>query len=207
MKRGKAMKLHIFCRSYVGEKPCKWQFVHVIIGLLLVAGISCGCGSGGESASKGAGAVQPLKACELLTKADVEAALGVTVDEPLASFQENKDIRFWMSQCSYYSKNPESPKKGRGVGLMIQNSRNADPVKALEDYTASLKKALGDAYNAQTIDGVGARAVWNGSVKQLTIFEGSYMLIVSMVSPGQEERVVLETAKTLAKKVLSKLPQ
>jgi hypothetical protein len=199
-------------RSHAGQKPARWQWVHVALGLFLLAGIAVGCGGGsgngggggenaGQSAAEDSAATQPLQACDLLTTADVEAILGGTVDEPRQTSRDDEERQFWMSQCDYYA-----PQQERGAGLMIQSSANADPIKALEAHMANLKNSLGDAYEAQTVDGVGGAAVWDGSVKQLTVFDGAHMLIVTVTGAGQEEGIALETAKALAEKALAKLP-
>lgn len=202
------MILSLFHRSHAGQKLGRWQWVHTVLGLLLVAGLAAGCGggngageNGGESTSENLAATQALQACDLLTKADVEAALGGPVDEPRQTSRDDEDRQFWMTQCDYYS-----PQQERGAGLMIQSSANADPVKALEAHVASLKESLGDAYQVQPIAGVGEAAVWDASTKQLTIFDGAHMLILTVTGGGQEESVALETAKALAEKALAQLP-
>ena len=195
------MTSHVLHGNQVGKKPGKRQFVHIIMGLFLIAGLAVGCGGGGESAPKGSAATAPLQACELLTRAEAEAILEGTVDEPERKAKEDKESKSWMSMCTYYS-----PQKERGAGLLIQTS-SADPVKALEAHTASLKEALGDAYKPQAIDGIGGAAIWDGSAKQLTIFQGAYKLVVTARGTRLEEDVALETAKSAAGKVLSKLPQ
>lgn len=196
------MTSHFLLSNDVGENPRKRQFVHVIIGLFLIAGIAVGCGGGGESASKSSAAPAPLKACELLTKAEAEAILEGSVDEPTQQSKEDKESQSWMSTCNYYS-----PQKETGIGLLIQNSPDGDPAKALETLTASLKKTLGDAYKPQAIDGIGGAAAWDGSAKQLTVFAKAYKLIVTASGTQLEEGVALGTAKTAAEKALSKLPQ
>lgn len=58
----------------------------------------------------------------------------------------------------------------------------------------------------QIIEGIGARASWNSSAKQLTVFEGPLTFIVTIGLPGENE-VALEKAKMIAAKVLAKLPK
>jgi hypothetical protein len=196
-------------QTHVGEDLRRWQIVCVIVGLFLIAGMAVGCGSGssssesgGESPSEGEAVMQPLAACDLLAKTDAETILGGAVDEPQQNSQEDKERQSWMSTCNYYS-----PQAERGAGLLVQPSANADPAQALDAHVASLKKSLGEAYQAETIAGVGGAAIWDGSVKQLTVFDDAHMLIVTVTGGGQAEGVALETAKALAEKALSKLPQ
>jgi hypothetical protein len=178
------------------------RFVYSFIGLFLIIGIGNACGKDDSSDFKDSAALKPLQACELLTKAEVEAIFRTTVEEPRRTFKENKRQQFWVSTCDYYS-----PASSQRAGILIKNSQNADPAKAFEAHTASLKKALGDKYGIQAIDGIGARAAWDGSVKQLTVFEGRRMFIVTVGGPGEDERTTLETAKMIAAKVLSRLPR
>jgi hypothetical protein len=192
----------MFRKHPVTVKRFQCWFPYGFIGLLLVLWISSGCGNGDAGVTKNGGSGEPLQACELLTKADVEAILGGAVEEPSQMFKEKQKKQFWMSSCNYFA-----PATSRRAGILIQSSPNADPAKAFETHTASLKEALGEKYNLQPIDGVGARAAWDGSTKQLTLFEGPRMLIVSTGGPGEDEGTSLTTAKLIALKVLSKLPR
>ena len=176
--------------------------LYCLIGLSLIMGIGDAYGKDDKSDFKGSAELMPLQACELLTKAEVEAIIGGTVEEPRQTFKENPKQRFWMSTCDYYS-----PAKSQRAGILVKNSQNPDPAKAFEAHTASLKKALGDKHTMQAIDGIGARAAWDGSVKQLTVFEGPRMFIVTTGRPGEDEGTALKTAKMIAAKVLSKLPR
>jgi len=183
------------------EKFYKRKFIYGIIGFLLIIGFGSAYGKNDKPASKGTSVIKPLRACELLTKAEVETILGGTIDEPRQTFKENQKQQFWMSTCDYYS-----PVASQRANILIKNSQNPDPVKAFETHTASLKKTLGEKYNLQVIGGIGTRAAWDKSVKQLTVFEGPRMFIVSTGRPVEEGGAALETAKKIAVKVLSKLP-
>jgi hypothetical protein len=165
-------------------------------------GIGNAHGKDDKSDFKGSAELMPIHACELLTKAEVEAIIGGTVEEPRQTFKESPKQKFWMSTCDYYS-----TAKSQRAGILVKNSQSSDPAKAFEAHTASLEKALGDKYDMQAIDGIGARAAWDGSVKQLTVFEGPRMFIVTTGRPGEDEGAALETAKKIAIKVLSKLPR
>jgi hypothetical protein len=178
------------------------SFVYGLIGLLLVLMTLAGCGKEDSSDSKSGVSAAPLHACELLTQADVEAILGGPVEEPSQTFKENEKQAFWMSTCNYFA-----PATSKRAGILIQKSVNVDPVKAFQDHTASLQSTLGEDYSLKAIDGVGVRAGWDGSVSQLTVFEGPRMLIVSTGGPGVDEESALLIAKRIAAKVLSNLPE
>lgn len=181
-----------------GHRP----FVYGLIGPLLVLMTLAGCGKDDASVSNSKASAEPLQACELLTKTDVEAILGGPVEEPSQTFKENEKQEFWMSTCNYFA-----PATSKRAGILIQKSVNADPVKAFEAHTASLQSSLGKDYSLKAIDGVGVRAGWDGSVSQLTVFEGPRMLIVSTGGPGVDEESALTTAKRIAEKVLSNIPE
>ena len=55
------------------------------------------------------------------------------------------------------------------------------------------------------IEGIGDTAGWNVSTKQLTTFQGPFMVIVGTVSPKIEAASALELNKKLAEKFLLKL--
>jgi hypothetical protein len=74
-------------------------------------------------------------------------------------------------------------------------------------YEADLKEAYGDDYKMEVVPGFGDRAGWEKSTKQLTIFQGPFMTIVSAGSPDIEEAATLELNKKFAEKILKKLPQ
>jgi hypothetical protein len=195
-------RAHMLRDNQTPRKLRTLHFVTCFIGLLLIMGIGNGCGKDDKPDSKNSAESKVLQACELLTKAEIEAIFGETVEEPRQTFKENQKQQFWMSTCDYYS-----PAKSQRAGILIKNSQNADPAKAFEAHTASLKKTLGENYSMQAIAGIGSHAAWDGSVKQLTVFEGPRMFIVTTGRPGENEETALETAKTIAAKVLSKLPR
>jgi hypothetical protein len=149
-----------------------------------------------------AAAGKALRACELLTKADVEAILGAAVDEPTQRFKENAKHDFWMSTCNYFA-----PAISRSAGILIQKAQPADPDKAFEAHIASLRQALGSDFSLEPVEGVGARAGWDGSTRQLTVFEGGRMVIVTVGGPKLDAPAALQTAKKIAATVLSRLPK
>ncbi len=170
------------------------RLVCCFIGLSLIMGMGGGCGSDAKSDAT------TYKACELLIRSEIESILGGAVDEPREMFKDNPKRGFWMSTCNYYS-----PDTSRSASILIQSSPDADPVQAFESHTASLKRTLGDDYTMQTIDGIGTRAGWDGSVKTLTVFEGPRMLIVSISRPNEDQEIALQTAKRIAATVIPKL--
>jgi hypothetical protein len=199
-KEGKIMASFVLRGSRAGRPSRGQRWVLVIVGLLLAL-VAAGCG-GSKAAPQGAPALQPVKACEILAKADAEAVLGGTVDTPQEKDHESAKMKAWTSTCTY-----NSPQAGRGATLLIQNSLTADPAQALDAQVAALKKSLGDDYNPEKVAGVGDGALWDGSVKQLTVFTPGYMLVINVTGFKGEASSSLEAAKTVAEKVLGKLPK
>lgn len=192
------------------------QFILIVVTLSLLAALVAACGgaqpappaapaaqsgSAAQPAAQAATGGQPLQGCTVLTKADAEAVLGGAVDEPKQKEQEGKNGA-WTSTCSYYSSG-----NSRGAGLLLTYTPKSDPAKALTAYVDSLKKTLGDAYKPDTVAGAGDGAVWDASMKQLTVFKGAYMLVLTMSGGKLDADAALEGAKILAGKVLANLPQ
>jgi hypothetical protein len=145
-----------------------------------------------------------IDACRLLQKADVEAVLGRTVGEAEATTRG--DGAEWMSTCNYHSDTDDDVV---GAGLLVR-PHHADG-GAKEAYAAHEKELideLGAGAALTPVDGIGERAGWqtpNRVIGQLTVFEGPYLLILSIsTAPGGDQ---LSPAKTLAQKVLQRLSQ
>lgn len=164
--------------------------------LFLIFGIIAGC----EKVEKSTSTQKPIQACSILAKADVEAIFDSAVDEPSQTGSRKEEQNWWMSSCSY-----KSTSKKLSASVMIQNSNNSDPAKAFEAHEAGLKKALGDNYKLSKVEGIGRAAGWDGSVKQLTVFEGGLMLIITIT--GENEPSAMDTAKKIAAKTLANLPK
>jgi hypothetical protein len=179
---------------------------HIIIWLLMLLSLSAlllGCGAGQESSAGGSEFPAPVQACELLTKAEAEAMIGASVDEPQETYREEEELNHWMSMCNYYS-----PEKNFSLGItIIPHGRDVTGVEAFAQYEAELKEGLGDDYKMEVVSRVGDYAGWESSTKQLTIFQGPLMIIVGMVNPELEGTAALEFNKQVAAKVLTKLPQ
>lgn len=185
-------------------------FGRVIVALCLVATLVAACGGGGQPAAgqasataapaQGAASGQALSACTVLTKADADAVLGGSVDAPTPKVQEQKGGA-WSSTCTYFAAST-----AQGAALVLTYTPKADPAKALTAYTDSLKKALGDAYKPETVAGLGDGALWDAASKQLTVFKGAYMLVLTMSGAKLDAAAALAGAKTLAGNALARLP-
>jgi hypothetical protein len=170
--------------------------------LLSLSILLVGCGAGQESA-KGSELPDPVQACEILTTAEAEAMIGASVDEPMKTHNEQENPKHWMSMCNYYS-----GEKNFGVGVTIlPHGRDVTGAEAFALYEADLKENLGEDYQMEVVTGIGDHAGWEKSAKQLTIFQGPFMIIVGVTNPELEGAAALEFNKQVAAKVLAKLPQ
>ena len=169
-----------------------------LIPLLLVGTLGNSCGT---VQAEGA-AITPLDACELLTKADVEAVYGAFVGEPNRKALGSGP--FWVSMCNYDNAHTDAPVLS--VGLLVKaHGEAAGPETAYDAHLVELREELGDAVDMTPVAGVGARAGWSASTSQLTVFEGPYQLILSAAGRFAGDRLTF--AKQSAARVLARLPE
>ena len=136
----------------------------------------------------------------IITKADAQSALGETVKDPQARNEDGADGHY--SRCNYYSENP-----GRSLTLRIRQASEGqlEPKKQLEEMSAGNSKF-------KVVTGLGDKAavMKEGSDKgsshalMLYVAKGNAFITVG-ISGVDDEKSATEKAKTLAKKILSKL--
>jgi hypothetical protein len=136
----------------------------------------------------------------LITKADAQSALGEAVKDAQARNDDGADG--YYSRCNYYSENP-----GRSLTLRIRQAGpdQLDPKKQLEEMSAENNKF-------KAIAGLGDRAamVKGGADKgpahvlMLYVAKGNAFITIG-ISGVDDEKIVTEKAKTLARKILGKL--
>jgi hypothetical protein len=136
----------------------------------------------------------------IITKADAQSALGETVKDAQARNDDGADGHY--SRCNYYSENP-----GRSLTLRIRQASEGqlEPKKQLEEMSAGNSKfkvvtGLGDkaAVMKEGPDKGSSHAV------MLYVAKGNAFVTVG-ISGVDDEKSATEKAKTLAKKILSKL--
>jgi hypothetical protein len=59
----------------------------------------------------------------------------------------------------------------------------------------------------EVVDGIGDHAGWMNNPNQLTVFQGPFLLVVTLISPDVQEAAALDSSKHIAEKVLANLPQ
>jgi hypothetical protein len=126
--------------------------------------------------------------CALLTKAEVEAAIGASVTEPEAEQVAN------LVACSY--NDPETPIFSL-VSVTVFIGENADQASDVYELTKD------NAADAQSVGGIGNDAFWDSVLNGLEILEGKYDIRVDVSPDGWDARAV---AEDLAAKVVDRLP-
>ena len=181
-------------------------------GLVLALGAivllaACGGGSDEEktqpAATKAAttpaattGASQPttappssaLDACMLVTKAEIEVAVGTTVLDPKPEQLAN------LSTCSF--NDPATPIFTIASVSVLTGARDGD---AREIFDMAKK----NGNDPQPVAGVGEDAFWDDTLSDLNVVQGKYEITVDV--PG-DSADPLSVAKEIAGKVLAKLP-
>ncbi len=169
---------------------------------LLAACGGGGDGSGGEktqpAATKAAttAASQPttaapsstVDACTLVTKAQIESAVGATVLDPKAEQLAN------LSSCSF--NDPASP-IFTVVSVSVFSGASTSDAKEIFDLGKR------NANDPQPVTGVGEDAYWDDTLSDLNTVQGKYEITVDV--PG-DSADPLAVAKEIAGKVLAKLP-
>ena len=136
----------------------------------------------------------------VVTKADAQSLLGETVKDAQARNEDGADG--YYSRCNYYSDNP-----GRSLTLRVRQAGNGqlEPKKQLEEMSAG-----NDKFKPVTGLGDKAALVKEGPAKgpghmlMLYVAKGNAFITVG-ISGVDDEKSATEKAKTLAKKILSKL--
>lgn len=165
---------------------------------LLLTGCSGGEPSAGKAAEAGSGsAAAAPDACTIVTAADIEQVLGVAVKvqpgDPLHSITTT-------SLCGY-----EGAQDSRDMLSVVVRvgPPELDAPANLQQYIDGLKMNMGDAYQIDPIEGLSGPALWNPDMKQLTVFKGPTLAILTMSETGSNDP--LQAAKALGEKALSRM--
>ncbi len=133
-------------------------------------------------------AADSIDACSLLTKEEVEKAIGHSVLEP-------KEEQFANNfSCSYGD--AEVPGSPPAVSLSVIISKNSADAKEIHEIAKS------NAASVETVSGLGDEAYWDKIVRYLWIVKDKYHISVYIIADVGG----LDTAQKLAMKVLGRLP-
>ena len=139
----------------------------------------------GATAEPSGAAIDP---CSLLTKAEVEAAIGASVTEPEPEAAAN------LVACSY--NDPETPIFSL-VSVTVFIGGDANEASDVYELTKD------NAADAETVGGIGNDAFWDSVLNGLEVLEGKYDVRIDVSPDGGDE---LAIAKDLAAKVVDRLP-
>jgi len=176
-------------------RQLKWLVPFAAV--LLLAACSDGDSPTGGAASSGSEDNAAPDACAVVTSDDVEQALGVA-----ATVQPSDQLKSiaTTSLCSYQA-------AGGGANLVSILVRvgppGLDAEANLTQYVDGLKMNMGDSYRIDPVEGLSGPALWNPDMKQLTVFKGRTLAILTMFGEGEQN--LLAAAKALGDRALSKL--
>ncbi|MEY2557757.1 MAG: hypothetical protein QOE34_1182 [Verrucomicrobiota bacterium] len=136
----------------------------------------------------------------IITKSDASSALGEPVKDPQSRDDEGTDGSY--SRCNYYSQNP-----GRSLVLRLRQASTGqlEPVKQLEELMAgnAKMKALSGFGDKAALASEGGQS---GASHLLMLYVVKRNAFVTVgISGIGDEKVALEKAKILARKILAKL--
>jgi hypothetical protein len=175
----------------------KRQFKWMAWLFLVLQWTACSGGAPSPQAVSGSGSAPAPDACAIVTAADVEQVLGIAVK--VRPGDALKTIGT-TSLCNY-----DGAHDSRGtISVLIRlGTPDLDAAANLKQYVSGLKMNMGDAYQIDPVEGLSGPAVWNPGMKQLTVFKGSALTILTMSETGANDP--LQAAKTLGEKALARM--
>jgi len=144
----------------------------------------------GVAAAQGAQKIDP---CALLTKAQIQAAVGQTVGDGKSNANANPAVG---TTCQYVVGD---------YGAFSILVKAAGPGETAEKMMAELEKRKTPVADAP---GIGDRSFFSSpgyGMLQLNTFEGSWYLIITMLVPGATEAAQKTAAEKLMREALTKI--
>lgn len=151
---------------------------------------------------------QNKTACELLSKADAEAILGVTLQPPrpyapFRSLLENQDFIDGKpgEGCNFTSYVPNKPNQPKAVGFSLEVRYSPTPnPHAVDDARKQVDTRTYD--HPTDLPGLGSAAFWTGAPNNVTLFVFVNGTTRLMIGPSE---IGLDAEKALAAKALASL--
>jgi hypothetical protein len=182
-----------------GKRPRDFRDLRVSLALAMAFQLA-GC-AGGDApehpAEAGSAATAAPDACAIVTAADIEQILGVAAKvRPGDRLQTIAAT----SLCTY-----EGAQDSRDIlsVLVRVGPAGLDAAANLKQYVEGLKMNMGEDYAIDPVEGLSGPAVWNPGMRQLTVFRGPLLLILTMPEAGANDP--LEAAKALGEKALPRM--
>jgi hypothetical protein len=171
-----------------------WAAAFAIALLLTACSSREPAGQAGSAAPENAAAPD---ACAVVTAADIEQVLGVP-----AKVQPSDQLQTIAatSLCSY-----EGAADAKSIlSVLIRvGPPSLDPQANLKQYVDGIKMNMGQDYAIDTVEGLNGPALWNPEMKQLTVFKGPSLAILTMSETGAKDP--LESAKALGEIALPRI--
>lgn len=168
--------------------------VFLVSALLLLGG----CGDSKSTAK----AAEPIAACTLMTKADVEAVYHLPVADPThtetGEVPTESSSTGYVSTCNYHTEG--DPFKQAGV--LARQSFSAE--NAISAYNGGAKETKGAGNSIEDIAGLGDAANWDGTYEQLSVVKGAIWLIINV--DATETATARDVATGMAQTILGRLP-
>ncbi|MGH7564026.1 MAG: hypothetical protein ACREK5_06350 [Gemmatimonadota bacterium] len=137
-----------------------------------------------------------VKACELLTAAEIETATGLAPGAP----EDISQVQGQLPMCNW----PSADGSGRVVASILVTRGGFDNY---EDFAETSREQLGADFNEEDwrhVPDVGDFGVWvGGGLGMLQVYEGERMVQVDAETTGGKDE--LEASKELAMKVFERL--
>lgn len=163
-----------------------------IVAVAVVAALVCEIGSVYGAPEK------RIDLAAVIAKKEAEVALGEAVKDPVSRNEEGADG--YYSRCKYYSLNP-----GRSLVLRVRQA-SADqlsPAKQLEELSVGMA-------HIKPVTGLGQKAALSSEgsgparVLMLYVVKGNAFITIG-IGGLNDEKVALEKARAVARKILAKL--
>ncbi len=143
---------------------------------------------------------KPADACTLMPKGIAEDVLGVKLTEPNSqSFGENPRQTV-ISNCQYVSTTTQPI--GSLTFTIRLGSVPDSAISPAETLIATMKQEFGERYELKKLTGLADGAVWDSSLKQLTVFQGTSTYV--WAAPGATSADLEDKLVTLAKKTIAR---
>ncbi len=150
-------------------------------------------GNAGRAASKAAAP----DACAIVTSADIQQVLGVDAKVQPSDHLETITT---TSLCSY-----EGAQDAHSIlqVLVRVGPPGLDANTNLKQYVDGIKMNMGEDYAIDPVEGLGGPALWNPGMKQLTVFKGPSLAVLTMSQTGAKDPQ--EAAKALGSLALPRM--
>jgi len=167
------------------------SFKSLALAALAISSLSC------TNASKTSGIPD---ACALLPESAAESILGVQLTQAKSQRFGENPRQTVISNCLLTSKTDEL--KTLTFTIRVGGAPESS-VNPAETQISTMKQEFGQRYDLKKITGLGDGAVWDDSMKQLTVFRGTNTYVWN--SPGATAPALEEKFVALAKKTIDRI--